>query len=283
MAFICRILLLLSIAGLAACTSFWQSGWSGQPRSGVSSSLVDYLYPEGQEPPAETPEIPNLQLPLRVGIAFVPPRFGSHTGISAALKSELLNNVKAEFLDREYIEHIEIIPDNYLGSSRGFAGLQQVARLYGVDVMALVSYDQVSMSEDNKASILYWTIVGAYFIEGTQNEVQTFVDTAVFDVGSRKLLFRAPGINRQQSQSTAIESVEAVRTGRESGFTAAMDDMTVNLVTALDEFETRLEEDPELAQVTWDESAGGGGSTGYLLLLLLTLAAARRTCMPIHA
>lgn len=269
--FVGRFSLLLSFAALAACTSFWQAGWNGPTRSGVSSSLVDYLYPEGEEPPAEVAEVPRLNLPLRVGIAFVPPRFGTTPGLSAALKSDLLDRVKAEFVDRDYIEHIEIIPENYLGSSRGFTGLQQVARLYGVDVMALVSYDQVSTSADKRAAVLYWTIVGAYFIEGTKNEVQTFVDTAVFDVDSRKLLFRAPGTNRQESTSTAVASIEAVRTGQESGFTAAMEDMTGNLVVALDEFETRLEEDPELAQVTWDEAAGGG-SVGWLLLLLLPLA-----------
>jgi rhombotail lipoprotein len=266
---IARVSLFLSLATLSSCTSFWQLGSEGTTRSGVSSSLVDYLYPEGEEPPAQPTAIPNLNLPLRVGIAFVPPQYGTSTGISAALKANLLNKVKAEFVERAYIDHIEIIPDNYLRSSQGFTGLQQVARLYGVDVMALVSYDQVAMSEDNKASILYWTIVGAYLIEGTENEVQTFVDTAVFDVTSKKLLFRAPGTDRQESKSTAIESIEAVRTGREGGFTAAMEDMTGNLVVALDDFEARLEEDPELAQVNWDEDAGGGGSAVYLALLLL--------------
>lgn len=275
-AIVCRVMLLVSFAVLAACTSFWQSG---QPRSGVSSSLVDYLYPEGEEPPSGAPGTPNLELPLRVGIAFVPPRYASNSGISAVLKAELLSKVKAQFVDRDYIEHIEIIPDNYLGSSGGFTGLQQVARLYGVDVMALVSYDQVSTSDDNKAAILYWTIVGAYLIDGTENEVQTFVDTAVFDVTSRKLLFRAPGTDRRQSTSTAVESVEAVRTGRESGFTAAMEQMTGNLVTALDEFEARLENEPELAQVTWDESTGGGGAAGYLALFALLLVRLnRRRC-----
>lgn len=264
-----RLLLLLSLSILSACTSFWQLGSGGPSREGVSSSLVDYLYPKGEEPSPQTEGIPHLNLPLRVGIAFVPMRYSPATGISESIKANLLAKVKAEFVDRDYIDHIEIIPDTYLRSSQGFAGMQQVARLYGVDVMALVSYDQVAVSEDNKASILYWTIVGAYFIEGTENEVQTFVDTAVFDVASRRLLFRAPGTNRRESTSTAIESIEALRTGREMGFTAAMQDMTGNLVTALDDFEVRLEEDPGLAQVNWDESQGGGGSAGYLAVLLL--------------
>ena len=39
--------------------------WSGGARNGTSSSLVDYLYPEGQEPPDVEQTIPYLVLPLR--------------------------------------------------------------------------------------------------------------------------------------------------------------------------------------------------------------------------
>ncbi|MDP6436251.1 MAG: rhombotarget lipoprotein [Gammaproteobacteria bacterium] len=194
---------------LASCTSFWQAG-AGGVRGGVSSSLVDYLYPKGEVPPDFDETVPQLELPLRVGIAFVPQTGREQSPISEATKAELLAKVKDAFITLDYIQHIEAIPDTYLRSSKGFEGMQQVARLYGVDVMALVSYDQVAVSEDKKSSMLYWTIVGAYIIEGTKNEVQTFVDTAVFDVKTRKLLFRAPGIDKHQSESTAIESIEVI-------------------------------------------------------------------------
>jgi rhombotail lipoprotein len=178
---------ILLVLSSTACSSLWN--FSGETRSGVSSSLVDYLYPAGEVPPDTSDMIPHLQLPLRVGIAFVPGQTGRGT-ISEATKMQLLETVKAKFTDREYIEHIEVIPDTYLRSSKGINGMQQVARLYGTDVMALVSYDQVAVSEDNPASFLYWTIVGSYVIKATSNEVQTFVDTAVFDVDTARLLFR---------------------------------------------------------------------------------------------
>ncbi|MFT5721469.1 MAG: rhombotail lipoprotein [Motiliproteus sp.] len=78
-------------------------------------------------------------------------------------------------------------------SSKGFEGVSQIARLYGLDIVALVSYDQVAVTSDTKSSILYWTIVGAYFIKGNKNQATTFVDTAVFDVNSRKCFFVHPG------------------------------------------------------------------------------------------
>ena len=223
-----RILILAAfiVLLLAGCSSFWNLG--GETRSGVSSSLVDYLYPAGEVPPDVEDRIPYLELPLRVGIAFVPNQ-GGRSPISEATKMQLLENVKAEFVEREYIEHIEIIPDTYLRSSRGITGMQQVARLYGVDVMALVSYDQVAVSEDNPASFLYWTIVGSYVIKATSNEVQTFVDTAVFDVKTARLLFRAPGLDKSTDRSTLVESGEVVRKTRDASFAQAMEGMTQNL------------------------------------------------------
>ncbi len=57
----------------AGCASLWQEmGSAGGARQGVSSSLVDYLYPGGEQPPQFDGSVPELKLPLRVGLAFVP-------------------------------------------------------------------------------------------------------------------------------------------------------------------------------------------------------------------
>ena len=258
-------LALLTLA-LAGCSSFWN--WSDS-RTGTSSSLVDYLYPDGQVPPAYDETIPYLELPLRAGIAFVPGQ-SSYGTISEATKMELLEKVKAQFVDREYISQIEVIPDTYLRSSTGVTGMQQVARLYGVDVIALVSYDQVAVSEENTAGILYWTVVGAYVIKATSNEVQTFVDTAVFDVDTARLLFRAPGADKTADRSTLVEAGEAVRKARDASFAAAMEQMTANLAVELDEFQERVKSDPTVAQAEWKPGYTGGGSAAWLLLILAT-------------
>ena len=252
---------------LAGCSTLWD--WSGGARNGTSSSLVDYLYPDGEVPPDVQDTIPYLELPLRVGIAFVPGQSGPGT-ISEASKMRLLENVKTNFVDREYIGHIEVIPDTYLRSSKGITGMQQVARLYGVDVMALVSYDQVAVSEENPSGILYWTIVGSYFIKATSNEVQTFVDTAVFDVSTARLLFRAPGTATMSDRSTLVEAGEVVRKAKGESFAVAMGEMTGNLAMELDRFRERVQEDPTVAEVQWREGSGGG-SISWLLLCVLAL------------
>jgi rhombotail lipoprotein len=266
----------IAAIALASCTSLWQMG-TGNTRTGVSSSLVNYLYPSGEEPPPYEDTVPYLELPLRIGIAFVPTTTATDIpGLSEATKMQLLNNVREQFLERDYISDIQVIPDSYMRGSRGFSGLEQVARLYGADIIALVSYDQVVATDDTRSSILYWTIIGAYFIEGSRNDVQTFVDTAVFDVATRKLMIRAPGIDKATQKSTLVESTQELRSARTASFDRAMVDMTANLQSELDRFEVRLKEDPTVARVDSSAMPGGGGYTGLITLLVLLAAALLR-------
>jgi rhombotail lipoprotein len=266
--------MLTAVALLSSCTSLWPGG--AKQRQGVSSSLVDFLYPKGEEPPAQEPAIPHLALPVKVGLAFVPSRDLTTPGLSEAHKNELLGKVKAAFSGRQFIREITIIPDAYLRSRNGFETVDQVARLYGFDVIALVSYDQVVHSEDTKASLLYWTIVGAYFIKGSKNDVQTFVDAAVFDVKTRKLLFRAPGLDRIEATSTLINNPEETRKSREKSFDNALAGMTKNLDTEVETFRERIKTDKSvtLTQSAGAQRGGGGaidaaplGPLGALLLL----------------
>ena len=118
----------------------------------------------------------------------------------------------------DYIDRIEVIPSSYLKGGQGFSTLEQVSRLYDVDIIALVSYDQVSQTLENNAAFLYLTIVGLYVIPGNENTVQTFVDTAVFDVKSRKMLFRAPGVNKVEQRSTAVGIDETLNEQSQGSF-----------------------------------------------------------------
>ena len=258
---------------LAGCTSFLQA-LSGGERRGVSSSLVEYLYPEGNEPPPITETIPRLELPLRVGLAFVPSATHTEmTFLSEATKTSLLERVRQQFLDRDYIAEIEVIPETYMRAGTGFTSLQQVSRIYNLDVIALLSYDQVVASDDTTASFLYWTIIGAYLVEGSKNDVQTFVDTAVFDIPTRQLLFRAPGIDKSVSRSTLIKSGEELRQSRTESFGRAIDNMSENLVTELNRFEIRIQNEPTVAEVIPQPGgSGGGGTTSPVVCLLLSVA-----------
>ncbi len=256
---------------VTGCTGLWQTMSAGE-RRGVSSSLVEYLYPGGEEPPPVKTTLPRLEVPLRVGLAFVPS--ASHTEmpfLSEATKASLLERVRQQFVDRNYIAEIEVIPETYMRSGRGFTSLQQVARIYNLDVMALVSYDQVVTTDDTKASFLYWTIIGAYTVKGSKNDVQTFVDTAVFDIPTRQLLFRAPGVDTMTSKSTLVDSPERLRETRTASFGRAMENMSENLTVELNKFEYRIKNEPSVAEVV--QRSGGGGAIWPAMCFALLLAA----------
>ncbi len=257
-------LFVISASLLASCATYL--GQDG--RRGVSSSLVDYLYPDGQVPPKHEEATPHLSLPLTAGLAFVPPQQGTSFMLPEAKKTQLLEEVKQKFAGLDYVKEIIIVPETYMRSSKGFEGVGQIARLYGLDIVALVSYDQVAVTSETKSSVLYWTIVGAYFIKGNQNQATTFVDTAVFDVNSRKMLFRAPGVSDIQQASTLVEVNQGNREVREKGFELAMMDMSNNLAAELDRFKERIKEDKSV-QITHRQGYGGGGGIQWPILLIV--------------
>jgi rhombotail lipoprotein len=232
---------------------------------------VDYLYPAGEAPPPPSDALPQLALPVKAGLAFVPAR--GQGALTEAQRQELLMKTRAAFLDRDFIGSIEVIPETYLDTGRGFETLDSVARLYGLDVIALVSYDQVAFVDDRKSSFLYWTIIGAYVVKGSEHEVQTFVDTAVFDMGTHQLLFRAAGTDRLDKKSTLVDVPEARREATQRSFEKAMADMTVNLDRELDVFKERVKEE-KVAVVTHRPGYEGGGGAVDPLLALLAVAAA---------
>lgn len=246
--------------------------YAGGGRDAVSTSLVDFLYPDGEGRRSHAGDIPVITLPVRVGLAFVPSRQWRQNGFHESQQMDLLEQVKKEFEQFDYIETIEVIPSAYLDKDGGFDSLDRVSRLYGVDVMALVSYDQMRRSEENTSSLLYWTIVGAYFISGNDNSVQTFVDTAVFDIKSRQLLFRAPGLSKLEDSSTAIKIDASIRQQSVLGFDQAMTDMRSNLNQELSSFKDKVR-DEKIAKIERREGYSGAGAfyAFGLLVLYVTL------------
>lgn len=262
----------VTLCTLAGC-ELLDTTFPAERRSGASTSLVGYLYPDGEVPPDIAERVPHLQLPLRVGLAFVPSRGYDHDGPTEADKVRLLENVRAQFEALDYIDSIRVIPETYLRGAPGIDGMQQVARVFDVDVMALVSYDQVSRTASNTQSLMYWTIVGAYVFEGTDHDTRTFIDLAVVDVATSKLLLRAPGFDERRGDVTLVRANDALQRNSVRGFNAAAESLGDNLATELAAFERRLEAGPEDVQVSW---RGGGGASGALLIgMLVALLAAR--------
>ena len=191
-----------------------------QTQTHNSSSLVSFLYPNGQTPPAEN-SIPQLKVPLRVGLAFLPSQSSSGAApLDAAQKEALLEKIRQRFSSRKFVSEIVVVPDYYLDASKGIAGLDGVQRLYGVDLMALVSYDQVTHQDDNKLSLGHLTIVGAYVLRGTSHETATLVDLAVVYPVTRSLVLRAGGTDLRDDKSTLVDIERDTRKASRVGFDA---------------------------------------------------------------
>jgi rhombotail lipoprotein len=247
-----------------------------------SSSLVSFLYPRGMEQP-DRPAIPILSLPLHVGVAWVPEQGDSPTHrpggqLTESQKIELLHKVVPQFKSYEFVKSIEVIPSTYLTPGGGFANLDQIRAIHGVDVMALVSYDQVQFTDEGLLSLAYWTVVGAYVVQGERNDTQTMVDTAVYDIASRKLLFRAPGTSRIKASSTPINQTEELRRDARRGFDQATTNMVANLQDQLASFRERVKQSPDEFKVVRKPGytgAGHAGLAGVLLAAMLGLVVLR--------
>ncbi len=264
------LLVLGGVLLFAGCTY-----WPGQ-RAHRASSVVSFLYPNENQP-LVAPSTPELALPLRVGIAFVPSVDRSTAGFSAMQKQALLQNVAADFRALPFVQAIDVVPESYLRPAGGFANLDQLRGLLGIDVIVLVGYDQTQFTEDNGYAFAYWTIVGAYFVHGNRNDTHTLMEASVYDLRSRALLFRAPGSDQTKASVELINVDRKLRDDSGRSFAAATADLTANLRTELEAFQQRVKEGKADAKIVHRPGYSGGGAfslTGAGALLAL-LAAAR--------
>jgi rhombotail lipoprotein len=244
-----------------------------------ASSLVDFLYPRHAVP--QQSRIPQLRTPLRIGLAFLPEGRGQKDALPAAQKEELLEQIRDRFRDRKFVSEIVIIPDYYLASASGFTGLEGVQRLYSVDLMALVSYDQVSHLDDNRLSLSYLTIIGAYVVKGSSHDVATLVDLAVVDPATRSLVLRAGGTDTRNGNSTLIGQQRESRNASAKSFNAATGHLMDNFDAALTKFEADVRSGKANVRVTQRSphpATQGGGSSAWpdvLFLMLLAVATAK--------
>jgi rhombotail lipoprotein len=266
-----------AMLGLTGCAG-WNCFSACQRHSQNSTSLVEFLYPNGAAPPLNDAK-PQLHLPLRVGLAFLPSKGPEGTnGLDAAHKEALLQEIRRRFISRKFVAEIVVIPDYYLQGRQGFDGLEGVQRLYGIDLMALVSYDQVAHEDDNHWSLGYVTIVGAYILKGTRHDVSTLVDLAVVDPATHSLVLRAGGFDTRHGNVTLIDEPRRLREAAADGFTEATRQMIDHFDSALTAFEGEVRDGKANVRVVSNQRGGGGGGGSLdwqFLLALLPLSMIR--------
>ncbi len=243
---------LVTLFSLSGCASM-----AGPRESKQSASIVDYLYPKATQAPQLAPGLTYLKPPIRVGIAFVPNAATART-LPETEKIKLMERVKVAFSGQAYIGSIDIIPTQYLKAAGGFDNMEQVARMFNVDVMAMVSYDQVQFTDSNSLSFLYWTVIGAYVVHGNEHDTQTMLDISVFDVASRKLLLRAPGTSQVKGAANLSNFSERSRAARTEGYNKAADQLIPALQAEIESFRERLKTNDKIRVEPRAGYQGGG-------------------------
>ena len=251
----------------------------GRPMA-VKSSALDFLYPTAAPAAAEPSDV-ELDLPLRVGVAFAPGQAGIDDPFTEVQKQVLLARIEAAFETSEFVQSIDVIPSHYLSPGGSFANLDRLATAFGIDLIGLVSYDQRQFSETTGKSWTYLTVLGAYVVKGEKNETRTVMDAVIYDIESRSLLFRAAGSHSETGSATLNSVNRRLREASESGFDNSTDRLIENLDAALVDFREQVKSGsvrgpgtPAIAVVS--ESGGGAGALGLTELLaaiaLLSLA-----------
>ncbi len=260
-----RFATLCAVLLLAGCS------WAPHSRH-YRSNLVDYLYPHGVR---DAPRAARLQLPLRVGLAFVP---AAPSPVDELAEQRLLDIVRKAFTGRPWVGEIRTIPSHYLEIEGGYENLEQVASLMDVDVIALVSVDQIQYNDPTALSILYISVVGQYLLPGDRNDTRTLIDVAVVDVGSRHFLLRAPGTSHLTGFATPIDGERKLRNKSDEGLRRAMLDLTKNLDTEVGNFKSSVvageRADVDIVTKEGKSLRGGGAIDGPTAVMLLIIAGA---------
>ena len=223
---------ILAICGLAASLACRPVTTQRQ------SNLMDYLTTKDEAPSAGQPA--SVQNPLRVGVVFIPGGTAKSTDsqmdreigrvlISQEQEAKLTAIIQEHLSGQPWIADCKVVPSTYLTPGGGFEDLHKTARMYGLDVMMLVSVNQVQFTDPKLRSWTYATVVGAYTIKGEKNDTNTFVDGAVFHVPTRTLLMRAGGVNNLKASSTIIQRGEQLRQNSIEGLTLAVQDLCAKL------------------------------------------------------
>src|ERR1044071_9059485 len=148
-----RIISLAGILLIAGCAMLGMTDNNHRQ----ASSIMAYLYPRHADTHIDSPSVPVLSLPLRVGVAFVPEQSNKSGANYVSWENErftekqkmvLMKEVSDSFKKYSFVQSIELIPSSYLTPQGGFENLDQLRSMFNVDVIALLSYDQVQFTDE---------------------------------------------------------------------------------------------------------------------------------------
>jgi rhombotail lipoprotein len=235
------IAVFIAVVAVTGCASLEK-----ETRQRQVASVLSFLFPGSEQTPQIPDKVAEIKVPFRIGVAFVPDNANPQFRLPETDRLKLADEVRDSFSRYPFISEIVSVPSMYLESGGGFANLDRIAALLNLDVIALVSFDQVQNAGATGWSFLYWTGIGAYVIDGDRYDILTSVETAVFDIKSRRLLMRAGGISNIKGTATMVGFSERAREARTRGFDESIREMIGKLHVEVKAFRERAPKDPTI-------------------------------------
>ena len=243
-----------------------------------ASNLSTYLY-SGQAGPVEKTSPPVLSVPLHMAVAFVPTESPTNPwpiGLNGTLNGsyqvdppfsenqrlEVMKQISGQLAQYPSFGSAELIANDYMVPRGGFANLDRLQAMYGVDTVMLLSYDQVQFTDEGAMTLSYWTIVGIYMVPAEKNVTKTVLEAAVYDIASRKLLFRASGTGNIKGSATPVNLSEKLRADSRKSFTMAATNLVANLKVQIADFEKQAVATPAKFAIQHKPDAATGGIFG---------------------
>lgn len=254
---------------LGGCALFMGPGSDQTSSIAVTQSAFKYLYPEKEAAQLRVADVARLDLPLRVGVGFIPSRAVDR--LSAATGAEVIQGLVEQVQAQKFVERAIALPADSLTPSGGFGELDKVAFMHRLDAVLLLSYEQIAITEQSPLSLLDLTIVGAYVVPGHHNDVQTRLTATAVHIPSRRYLLSADGIHESTQESTLMHASAQIRNAMEEGMLGAAADLDPNLHLALASLRRDIAADRSF------EVKGGGVSLLMTLCGMLLLGLRRCT------
>ena len=115
----------------------------------------------------------------------------------------------------------------------------------------------MQFSDSNRLSMFYWTIVGGYFVNGSQYDVNPLVDASVFDVKEPPSCCSAPRHQPDRGSSPLVKFGEASREARGEDTAQAIDALIPQLDAQLEIFKVRVK--GKKSPAWWNKPGYSGG------------------------
>jgi hypothetical protein len=166
----------------------------------------------GEEPPKTLATSPSVHTRSKLGLYLNPTGFFKRefewTDGDRDTVLAWANGLQASGI----VAGVKFVPQSSL-KSNSFTELRESAARYGTDLLLIVDgAASIDRYNNYKASLLYWTILGAYLADGTHSDALCILRSSVWDVKAGARLFSddAQGTARQVGPATRIDDRVAV-------------------------------------------------------------------------